>query len=351
MDFADGLVRHSSHEIDLRIMPARFWKWRMRGAALHFVRTLKHLNAYDALICTSLMSLADFKSLCNDKCPPALVYFHENQLTYPVGPEAVRDVHFGFTDITTALAADRILFNSKTHFSNFFDYLPGFIRMMPDFRPKWVIDKIHSKSAVCHPGCHLSAAPRPVWPTPKTPPVVIWNHRWEFDKQPEIFFDALSRVADKGIDFRLAILGEAYDTVPESFKTARHRFKEKIIHCGYVRDKAEYLEWLRTGSVVISTAIQENFGISIVEAVRFGCLPLVPNRLAYPEIIPANAHHLCLYDTFEDLVAKLSDILLQFSRHESLRQHLSDAMGQYDWTIRIAEFDREFARLASLPSK
>ena len=351
MDFADGLVRHSSHEIDLRVMPARFWKWRMRGAALHFVRTLKNLNTYDALICSGLMSLADFKSLCNDKCPPVLVYFHENQLTYPVGPEAVRDVHFGFTDITTALTADRVLFNSKAHYSSFFLHLPDFIRMMPDFRPTWTINKIRSKAAVCHPGCHLSAAPPPVWQTRHTPPVIIWNHRWEFDKQPEMFFEALSQVTEKGIDFRLAILGEAYDTAPESFKTARYRFEEKIIHYGYVPNKSEYLEWLRAGSVVISTAIQENFGISIIEAVRFGCLPLVPNRLSYPEIIPANAHHLCLYDTFEALVAKLSDILIQFSNYESLRRHLSYAMGQYDWTMRIAEFDREFARLASLPSK
>ncbi len=46
---------------------------------------------------------------------------------------------------------------------------------------------------------------------------------------------------------------------------------------------AEYFEWLRKGDVAVSTAIQENFGISAVEAMRMGCAPLLPNRLAYPE--------------------------------------------------------------------
>ncbi|MEJ2730858.1 MAG: DUF3524 domain-containing protein [Deltaproteobacteria bacterium] len=37
-EFAKGLVSHSKHRIDLKTMPARFWKWRMRGAALYFVK-------------------------------------------------------------------------------------------------------------------------------------------------------------------------------------------------------------------------------------------------------------------------------------------------------------------------
>src|SRR6056297_2304571 len=120
-DFADGICRHSKHTIDLLTMSGRFWKWRMRGAALHFVKQISEPDAYDAMICSGLMSLSDFRMLCGKKCPPVIAYFHENQLTYPVAPGEVRDLHFGFTDITTALAADRVLFNSETHLNDFFD--------------------------------------------------------------------------------------------------------------------------------------------------------------------------------------------------------------------------------------
>lgn len=348
-DFADGICRHSSHDIDLYTLPARFWKWRMRGAALHFFRVVKDLSPYDALIGSDLMSLADFKALCQGTCPPAVAYFHENQLSYPVAPGETRDAHFGFTDITTALAADRVLFNSDTHCGHFFHHLPGMLRMMPDYRPSWVIEAIRSKTAVCYPGCQFPDEPPALISKPERPPVIVWNHRWEFDKQPEVFFSALEKIAAQGIDFKLAVLGEANETVPGIFEAAKNRLGPKIAQYGYIKDKREYHRWLQAGSVVISTAIQENFGISIVEAVRFGCLPLVPNRLAYPEVIPVSAHAACLYDNFEELVAKLSRVLQSPRSFDCLRRELIEAMRPYAWQNRIAAFDREFERLRENP--
>ena len=114
-EFAEGLISHSRYRIDLVTLPARFWKWRMRGAALYFVKKVSSLDKYHGLITTDLMSLADFKALSNGICPPALVYFHENQFTYPLAPGERMDYQFGFTDITTALASDRVIFNSQTH--------------------------------------------------------------------------------------------------------------------------------------------------------------------------------------------------------------------------------------------
>ena len=35
--FAEGLQRHSRHQIELITLPDRFWKWRMRGAALQMI--------------------------------------------------------------------------------------------------------------------------------------------------------------------------------------------------------------------------------------------------------------------------------------------------------------------------
>ncbi len=346
-DFADGLCRHSAHAIDMRILPARFWKWRMRGAALQFIRQIQNPGDYDVLLCSDLMSLADFKALCRGACPPAVVYFHENQLSYPIAPGETRDVHFGFTDITTALAAERVLFNSDTHRRQFFDHLPGFLAMMPDFRPTWAIEAIRSKTAVCYPGCRFPAGEPSIGGTSEGPPLVIWNHRWEFDKQPEIFFSAMETIAAQGIDFKLAVLGESHETVPEIFEAAKIRLKGKITHYGYIKDKVQYHQCLASGSVVVSTAIQENFGISIVEAVRFGCLPLVPDRLSYPEIIPEKAHAACLYHSYDELVAKLGHMLQAPRAHDRLRRELADAMGDYAWENRIAAFDHELEQIAA----
>jgi glycosyltransferase involved in cell wall biosynthesis len=307
--FAEGLAAHSVHEIDLVTLPARFWKWRMRGAALYFLKNIPPIEDYDGLITSDLMSLSDFRSLTGEGCPPAMVYFHESQITYPLAPGEAMDVHFGFTDITTALAANRILFNSHTHFDAFFSKLPGFLKMMPDFRPTWLVDEIRSRAGVLYPGCDMDGLQDSFSPVRSKPPLVIWNHRWEFDKNPKDFFSALDEMIKRGFDFRLALLGENFQNCPKEFTAARKRYGKRIVHYGYEPSRSAYEAWLKEGTVVISTARQENFGISMVEAISAGCIPLLPHRLSYPEIIPKSFHDDFLYRNQEELVEKLTRIL------------------------------------------
>ena len=350
-NFAEGLISHSRHNIDLLTLPARFWKWRMRGAALFFLKKIPSLKGYNGLITTDLMSLSDFKALCGPYCPPSLVYFHENQITYPLAPGESRDFQFGFTDITTALAAERILFNSHTHFDAFFSSLPNFLNMMPEYKPKWVIDAIRIKADVLYPGCQFPATEKPMTiPLSDVgmPPLIIWNHRWEFDKNPGDFFDALDSILEQGFDFRLALLGENFQKVPKEFIAARDRFSHRIIWYGHEESRYKYIEWLKKGTIVISTARQENFGISVVEAIRYGCIPLLPNRLSYPEILPKDFHKDFLYKNRKELVEKLTFIISNYHLLHQKRDHLSQVMAGYSWENRVHEYDEVLETLARL---
>ena len=348
-EFARGLISNSRHHIDLLTLPARFWKWRMRGAALYFAKKVTSLKNYHGLITTDLMSLSDFKTLSEGDCPPALVYFHENQFTYPLAPGETMDYQFGFTDITTALAADRAIFNSQTHRDAFFTALPAFIKMMPEYRPNWIVDKIRTKADVLYPGCRFPAKELAADDFRRDlPPVVIWNHRWEFDKNPAEFFQALDAVLETGTEFRLALLGENCQTVPKAFIEARERYGERVVQYGYVESRQQYINWLAQGSIVISTAQQENFGISIVEAIRYGCIPLLPARLAYPEIIPDDYHADVLYRGHQDLVAKLLDRINNFADCLNLRRALSIAMGRFAWLNCIDRYDLELENLTKI---
>ncbi|MGA6924140.1 MAG: DUF3524 domain-containing protein [Desulfosarcina sp.] len=343
-DFVLGLTAHSRHAIHVATLPARFWKWRMRGAALHFAHMIGDLSGYDGIITTSLMSLADFTALYPRR-PPALVYFHENQLTYPLAPGEQMDLHFGFTDITTALCADRILFSSRYHFDEFFAALPEFIDRMPEFKPRWAVDAIRRKAGVLHPGCRFDPDPLQPLPLPPGPPTVVWNHRWEFDKNPELFFTALDRVNRMGIDFRLAIFGERFQAEPDAFAWARSHFGDRVVQYGFVRSKREYIDGLRKGFVAVSTAIQENFGISAVEAMRHGCVPLLPRRLAYPEILPREFHKRFLYESDDDLVEKLALMLRHPDCYLPHRPVLMEMMARHAWASVADRYDRELELL------
>jgi glycosyltransferase involved in cell wall biosynthesis len=292
------------------------------------------------------MSLSDFKMLAGPMCPPSLVYFHENQITYPLAPGEALDVQFGFTDITTGLAAERILFNSRVHMDTFFTALPGFLRMMPEYRPRWVEAIIKAKSEVCPPGCRYPGGRLELSPQEASPPILIWNHRWEFDKNPEDFFDALAAVEKQDLDFQLALLGENFQASPKPFQDAKKRFKHRIVQYGFVKSRAEYLKWLQRGRIVISTAVQENFGMAIVEAIRHGCLPLLPNRLAYPEVLPKAFHSNFLYKDQADLEHKLARLIAESRHMDTQRQALSDAMDRYAWENVIDTYDDILEALA-----
>ena len=318
----------------------------MRGAALYLAKKVKNPAEYDGLITSSLMSLSDLKALWGADCPRALVYFHENQLSYPLPPGETMDYQFGFTDVTTGLVADRVLFNSQTHMDAFFDTLPGFIRMMPEYRPNWVVDRIRAKATVLYPGCNYPAGPAELkaWGLSK-PPLIVWNHRWEFDKSPETFFAALESVLSAGSEFRLALLGENFQVVPKPFITAKEKLGERIVQYGYEVSKEKYQDWLKQGVIVVSTAIQENFGISIVEAIRHGCYPLLPNSLSYPELIPEKYHTGCLYNSQEELVEKLSRILATPGKYVEKRGELASHMEKYSWEVVIDKYDKEIEEL------
>ncbi len=344
--FAEGLKKYSRHRIELLTLPARFWKWRMRGAAVELADRVRDKKpGYDAIIATDMLSLAEFKALIPGRVP-VLLYMHENQLSYPLPHGESRDVQFGFTNITSCLAADRVGFNSRFQYEKFFRDLNEFLKMMPDFRLKRVPERIRKKSKVMYLGVDLGFFESFQRDIDKGPPVILWNHRWEFDKQPEKFFAALEMVERSGIDFRVIVAGENFQVKPKAFLAAKRRFARKIIHFGFADSREDYAHLLMKSDVVVSTAIQENFGISVVEAGYCGAWPLLPRGLSYPELIPARYHQDHLYSNFDDLVVKLKKILRNGGLRRERRKALSRALFRFDWSKMISSWDLLLASLA-----
>jgi glycosyltransferase involved in cell wall biosynthesis len=352
-------MRHSGHDITLLTLPARKWKWRMRGAAIWFAQEIKGRSEvdFDLILANDMVSVTDLRGLLprSLRDVPIVSYFHENQLTYPLAPDDVRDYQYGFTNITTCLASDEVWFNSESHGAAFLEAAGALLRSMPDHVPAGVIEQIAARSRV-------------VWPPVQGPPVgagmagagsgravavgegprIVWNHRWEYDKNPGPFFEALCVLDTEGVDFRVAILGESFRRVPGEFERLQARLGHRIDHCGYAASGADYWGWLAASDVVVSTAIQENFGLSIVEAILAGCFPILPNRLSYPELIPPGLHRAHLYESDEELVARLKVCLeSEAARHveAALVEHLWSRCGAHEC---IFMYDKHLRRVAAL---
>jgi glycosyltransferase involved in cell wall biosynthesis len=308
--FLDGWIANSRHRFNLLTLPAYKWKWRMRHAAVTFAdETAARMRAgktWDAVFCTDMLNLAEFLGLCPPELRklPTVVYFHENQLTYPNRNSSERDLHFAFTNLTTALAATRVWFNSAFHRDEFLSAVEALIGRMPDYRPADAVARIQSKADVHYPGVGHS----PIPPSTSSGPLrIAWVSRWEHDKDPEMFFLALRELANMGHDFRLSMLGESFANVPACFETARREFADRVDHWGYLDSPEDYWTALAAADVVVSTARHEFFGIAVLEAVAAGCFPLVPQRLAYPEVLNDVAG--CFHSgTAEDLASRLAEL-------------------------------------------
>jgi glycosyltransferase involved in cell wall biosynthesis len=346
MDFALGLKEHSKHAIDILSLPARNWKWRMRGAALEFARKIENIDKYDLIFATDMINLADFKALVRTKALPVILYFHENQLTYPLSPSHKRDWQFGYTNITSAIIATKVFFNSKFHLDEFILKVDELLKIIPDMKPEWIKDEIFEKSSVLYPGCRFPMSRIQLSKPDIKRPLIIWNHRWEWDKNPNDFFWALKVLKEKNISFELALLGEQSGKTPNNFKKAEQALSEEIIAFGYIESKDEYIALLKKGAIVVSTSIQENFGISVVEAVRMGCIPLLPNRLSYHEIMPKKYLDGILYSDKKELAEKLENLLLNYQDYTGVREKLSSDMQKYSWKALIKQYDMEFEKLA-----
>jgi glycosyltransferase involved in cell wall biosynthesis len=341
--FVDTLVRATDHEMTLWTMPARKWKWRIRGAAIWFARMLKsEEQAFDVILANDMLSVADLRALAprHHRDTHVLTYFHENQLTYPVPDENLRDYQYGFTNITSCLASEAVWFNSESHLTAFLLAAESLLRRMPDFQPLEVVDSIRQKARVMHPMIEvaedsvsaesgeldLASGGGRIPNSESRRPVILWNHRWEYDKAPEEFFEVLVELDDDGVEFELILLGQAFRLAPPIFDFARNRLASRIRHWGYVPDRKSYLKMLRQADFVVSTAIQENFGIAMVEAMLEGCLPVAPNRLSYPEIIPTFLHGKCLYKSGM-LKERLVELFEESARNPD-REIIADATKQ-----------------------
>ncbi|MGW8313875.1 MAG: tRNA-queuosine alpha-mannosyltransferase domain-containing protein [Desulfuromonadales bacterium] len=348
--WAEEFARYSRHDVELLILKGRHWKWRMHGGAVTLARQfMAGSRNPDLLLVSDMLDLTTFLALTRTRTSslPIALYCHENQLTYPWSPDDSdpgqrRDAHYAFINYTSALAADAVLFNSQYHLEALTKQLPAFLGSFPDHIEPENAALIKGKSVVLPLGMDLRRFDqyRPEKPhCPADSPLILWNHRWEYDKNPEEFFQVLFQLQEEGLAFKVAILGESYRRIPPIFAEARRRLGERIVQFGYAENFADYARWLWRADLLPVHSVHDFFGASVIQAIYCNCLPLLPRRLAYPEHLPA-AHHDCFfYADVKDLTSRLR-LLLQSPIPDT--GELRTQVQRYDWQQLVGQYDDLF---------
>lgn len=345
--WAEGYLRSSAHDVHLVSLPGSFWKWRLDGGfvtlAERAVELADRVGVPDVILATSMVDLAGLTGLLRSRfgAVPAAVYMHENQITYPNmgrGPVSARHRLTGWTSL---LAADAIAFNSAFHRSEFFAALPGFLDSFPDEGQGHLIPEVERRSVVLPVGADLERLHQ----GPKTdPPLVLWNHRWDPDKRPEVFLDLMARLAATGNEFAVALAGERFVDQRDDLDTAVDVLGDRVVLDAF-SSRDDYEAVLAATSIVVSTAAQEFFGVSITEAIHAGAFPVLPDGLVYPERIPVPLHDRCLYARHEDAVRLLERALGDPAFRAETVGMLRGTTADLDWRTVAPRYDEWLASI------
>ncbi len=279
--WADWLVEnHPDIEWQRLELPGRHFRWRIRGNPLSWLDVLPQQTP-DHILATSMVDLATLKGLHPRLAAiPAYYYFHENQFAYPVSEHQARSIEPQMVQLYGALAADRLLFNSAFNQDSFLEGVEALLNKMPDEKPAGLRQRLKIKSSIY---------PVPVNPVAadaeKDLKLILWNHRWEYDKAPELFVEAMIELAEQGSEFKLALLGARANQTPPALAHCREKLADRIIIDGKV-DTEQYRQWLGKAGIVVSTSLHEFQGLSVLEAVSAKARPLVPDALCYTEQYP-----------------------------------------------------------------
>jgi glycosyltransferase involved in cell wall biosynthesis len=355
--FGEGLREHSAHEVTLLTLPGGEWRRRMRLGAQELARRVAELEGrFDALVATDMLDLPAFLALTRPRFErtPVMAYFHENQLTYPRLRGTKLNSWFGGINYLSALAADVAAFNSAFHRDDFLAALRTLVAGPHNWLDGVGIAAIERKAEVLPVGVDLS------WPgdgdrRPRGgragPPLVLWNHRWEFDKAPDVFARALLRLAAEGLAFDVALAGEPGPNPHPAMAELREALGQRVRRFGMAASVEEYRDLLLAADVAVSTARHEFFGIGTVEALAAGCIPVAPARYNYPALVPEPLHGELLWNDEEDLARKLRGAIVLSAggspRLDAMRRALRESALRFAWERVAPAWDQALATLAA----
>jgi glycosyltransferase involved in cell wall biosynthesis len=311
-------------------LPPRHFSWRVRGNALYWSMHERELleQAYDLLLATSMVDLATLRGLVPALARvPTALYFHENQFDYPQHLQQHSLLEAQVTSIYSALAADCVLFNSQFNLTSFMDGCDQLLSRMPDRVPRAVVPTLAAKAEVLPvPFDVPDVAAAIYWPgkvraVGGEPLRLLWVGRFEHDKGAEGLLRILQLLDEEGLQYELALTGQQFRQAPAVFGRIQAEFAHRIVHFGYVEDFAQYLGLMRGADIVLSTALHEFQGLAVMEAVAQGCLPVVPDRLVYPEIYPARCRYASQLQAPDNEARAAAELILDIVR--DMPRHLA----------------------------
>ncbi|XP_042804622.1 glycosyltransferase-like domain-containing protein 1 isoform X8 [Panthera pardus] len=339
------LLQEELEDCVLYSLPAKKWHWRARTSALYFSQNIPISEQYRILFASSVLNLTELTALRPDLGKlKKILYFHENQLVYPVKKCQERDFQYGYNQILSCLVADVVVFNSVFNMESFLTSIGKFMKLIPDHRPK-------DLESIIRPKCQVIYFPI------RFPDVSRFMPKHKTTHLQKI-------LSLKGNGGAAPSMAPAFHQEQKSSENLLKNFNSESGPCNAAQQEnlgsslTQEPDLRMCHSSDNSSSLHEEdkqnttsspcdiFGgiddpqrpLHIVwphrwlEAVYCGCYPLCPKDLVYPEIFPAEY----LYSTPEQLSKRLQNFC---KRPDIIRKHLyKGEMTPFSWAALHGKF-------------
>ncbi len=130
-------------------LPPRFFRWRIRGNPLSWLKEPLLQEPWDLIVATSMVDLATLRGL-NPRLvrTPCLLYMHENQFAFPISSGQNASADPQMVNLYSALCADCVVFNSGWNRDSFLAGARAFLQKLPDEVPEGLIETLRDRSRV-----------------------------------------------------------------------------------------------------------------------------------------------------------------------------------------------------------
>jgi len=315
-------------------------------------KTFCETHSPDAVVLTDFTDLNIFVAHAHETLrrhnTRLLLYMHENQLTIPWSGGDTRGKqtkwNYHFINYSSTILADEVFFNSKWHRDDFCAAVPRLLRTFRDDNDISRFLECSKRFKVLPVGIDFAQfnGIEGFEVDRSKGPVILWNARWDDDKNPEEFFKALASLENR-FQYQLVLIGENFKTKNKCFERAKKVHRNRILQYGFVESRREYCRWLKTADILPVTSKHEFFGIAVLEAIYCGARALLPKRLSYPEHFNPEQYPEMFYETFAELCLKLQKMIKFPSSVVNNSTNLATEVAErYDWKRVAKQYDIEF---------
>jgi len=202
-----------------------------------------------------------------------------------------------FTEVGWIAAMDAVLVGSQYHKNAVLAR-----RLAP-------MNQLHLADRIVVSGNPLFACDYSAYYKPKQNLVVLTN-RFDLEKDPEstLRLFAKAKAAHPEWEFLVTTSRQTFTSnSPALLELAKDMERLGIISIRSGLTKAEYHQVLAQAKVMVSHSPEESFGYCAVEAMLYGCQPLLKNNASHPELVLQEGSF--LFSTEEEALAKLYSLM------------------------------------------